>query len=306
MLCQANSTCLRCCAVIAAVSAAAALLGCSEELTPRAHYEIPFSVYGVLSPQLDTQSVRVYAVEDFPTLASPEPLDVVVTSTDMITDEQRIWAQTVLREPNGQYEYLFKAPFRAAYGHRYRIEVRRSSDSAVSFAEVRVPPPVQVRLVGPDSLTLQVRLEGKGIRALKPEVEYVLQAAGAAAAPILSYKVSYQTKERQVTGGWQININLGSDRYQLQSLYNHDAPAFTGTICHAIALRNLKLHVLVGDSAWNPPGGVFDPDILSEPGTLQNVQNGFGFIGGGYRIDVPLRPSRQAVEEACFFYDFIF
>ena len=160
MLCQANSTCLRCCAVIAAVSATAVLVGCSEELTPREHYEIPFSVYGVLSPQLDTQSVRVYAVEDFPTLASPEPLDVVVASTDLMTGETLTWTQTVTQEPNGQYEYLFHAPFRAEHNHRYRLEVIRPADEAMSFAEVRIPPPVTVSLVDRDDPNPQVRIEG--------------------------------------------------------------------------------------------------------------------------------------------------
>lgn len=60
------------------------LMGCNENLAPRQPYdEVPLSIYGVLSPDLDTQSVRIYPLEDFSTLGSSEPLDLNVTSTDL-------------------------------------------------------------------------------------------------------------------------------------------------------------------------------------------------------------------------------
>ena len=94
-----------------------------------------------------------------------------------------------------------------------------------------------------------------------------------------------------------------TNRYRMQGWYSADTGSRLGAACHVLALRELNLHVIVGDTAWSPPDGDFDFDILAQPGTLQNVQNGFGFIGGGYRVKQPLYPSRKAVEEACFFYD---
>jgi len=70
--------------------------------------------------------------------------------------------------------------------------------------------------------------------------------------------------------------------------------------CPQLVLRALDLRVLIGDQMWDPPGGTFDPNILSQPKTMTNVENGFGFIGAGYRVVAPLFPSREAVEYACF------
>lgn len=69
-----------------------------------------------------------------------------------------------------------------------------------------------------------------------------------------------------------------------------------------VFLKGLELHATVGDTAWNPAGGYFDPNILSQPGRLSNVENGFGFVGGGYSLNAPLNPSRESVESACFRY----
>jgi len=135
--------------------ASTGLFGCEENLAPREHFETPFSLYGVLSPDLDTQSIRLYPLEAFPTLGSPERLDV----------------------------------------------------------------------------------EGEDIRTLKPAFEY---AVSKPRCPRLHYNISYQEKERRVEQGWQVNLNL--------------------------------------------------------------VENGFGFIGGGYRVTKSLFPSREAVEYACFVY----
>ena len=42
----------------------------------------------------------------------------------------------------------------------------------------------------------------------------------------------------------------------------------------------LVLQVSVLDANWDPPQGVFDPEILAQPGVLSNVKNGFGTWGG--------------------------
>ncbi len=283
----------------------AGLIGCTEELTPRDHFEQPFSVFGVLSPDLDTQSVRVYPLENFPTLGTAEALeDIVVTSTDRETGEHRTWQGSVVVEENGQHEFLFEAPFRAAYDRRYLVEVQRRSDGARSFAEVRIPPRATVRIAGEARGKLDVRIEGDGIQALTPEVEYFVRAVNFEVEPGILIPIAYRLayKRQQVEGGGQVKIDMVADRWRLQGLYYADTHAMLGVRCRALAVLDMSIHALVGDSVWNPPDGVFDPNVLARPGTLQNVQNGFGFIGGGYRIHEQLRPSREVVEEACLYY----
>lgn len=103
----------RCIVIVLLFAVIAIIVGCEENLAPPEHFDELFTMYGVLSPDLDTQSVRVYPMEDIPTLGSPEPLDVDLTSTDLTTGQRRTWRDTVLAEPDGAHEYVFWSPFRA-------------------------------------------------------------------------------------------------------------------------------------------------------------------------------------------------
>jgi len=289
--------------------AAVGLIGCEENLAPREPYDaLPFSVYGVLSPDLDTQSVRLYLPEDFPTLGSPEPLDVDVISTDLHTGEWRTWHDSVLVEPNGQHEYVFWEPFQAEFGHVYRVEVVRRSDGVMSYADVRIPPPVTVRIDDQGDPLLEVFIEGEDFRALKPEAEYAVRGAGSGeddpspSFPILSYTFPYEGHERRVAQGWRVTFNMIADFDALRFLYVADGGSIPAWYCFDLELLGLEVHMLVGDAVWDPPGGVFEAHLLAQPQTLSNVENGFGFIGGGYRITKPLFPSQEAVESACFVY----
>jgi len=287
--------------IVTLLMVAISLFGCEENLAPRAHYDaVPFTVYGVLSPDLDTQSVRLYVPEDFPTLGSPEPLDVDVTSTDLYTGERRAWRDTVLVDPNGQHEHVFWSPFRAAFGHAYRVEVVRRADGARSVAEVRIPEPVTVRIVNEGDPLVEVLIEGENIRALKPEAEYDVDIGD---CQIVRNRFSYQGRERRVEDGWRFTLNLVVDNRNI--LWDCvGITQFLPTPCppYYHRLRALNLHVLIGDAVWDPPDGVFDPHLLSQPQALSNVENGFGFIGAGYRIVAPLRPSEEALALACFIY----
>ena len=61
-----------------------------EDLAVREPFEnVPFTVYGVLSPDLDTQAVRIHVPEEFPTLGMSEGLDADVSSTDLETSIRR-------------------------------------------------------------------------------------------------------------------------------------------------------------------------------------------------------------------------
>lgn len=259
-------------------------------------------MYGVLSPDLTVQSIRVYPHEDFPTLGSPLPLDVDVRSIDLETDERVIWQDSIIVEPNGQNEHVFWAPFRAEFGHRYRVEVIRRKDGARSFADVSVPDSVTVSIVDDsDASAVQVQIEGGGSRVLKPEVVYVLPNVRSG-CEVLSNRFSYEGKERAVEDGWRFNINMVVDRRSI--FFGCDGQTiFPPPYCPPyMGLSSLELHLLIGDPAWDPPGGIFDPDILSEPHTMTNVVNGFGFVGAGYRVVVDVFPAREAVEHACFEY----
>lgn len=277
--------------------------GCQENVVSRDHFDTPFSIYGVISPQLDTQSVRVYPLEDFPTLGSPAPPDANVSSTDLETGEQVPWRDSVHVDPNGQHEYIYWALFRAEYGHRYQIDVLRRSDGARSFAEVRVPEPVTVRIIDDtDASRMQVLIEGEGIRALSPEVTYIFSGTSEGCEPLVD-QFSYEGYEQPVDNGWIVPVNMVSDRFDL--LFNcGGVTVFPRNFCppYYIGLKWIELDMIIGDHSWDPPAGVFDPNVVSHPTTMTNVENGFGIVAAGFRVTAKLFPSEAALQHACFTY----
>ena len=285
------------------------LLGCNEDLRLRDDFPQPFTLYGVLSPDLDTQSVRLYPLDDFPLLHPTESLDISFFSTDLTTGERLVWQDTLLIEPNGQHDLVFWAPFRAEFDHLYRVEAVRQNDGAMSSAEVKIPSPVSVSIVELDSpnineVFIKVFIEGDNIRVLKPELVYTVKGSDSqfGLGDVLSITRRYHKAEQPFEMGWEFTFNMYLDRYRVQGEYNVLLPAFLGIRCQVLDLRKLDLHLIVGNSDWDPPEGDLDPNLLSHQNALTNVENGLGFIGGGYRIVESLRPSREAVEKACFTY----
>lgn len=286
------------------------VFGCEEDLNLRADHPEPFTLYGVISPDLDTQAVRVYPIENFSQLALNLPHGITFTSTDLDTGERIIWQDTILTQPSGQQDLAFWSPFRAEFGHRYRVEARRASDGAASFAETHIPAPVTVRIteLGSPSISevfLRITVAGEGFRALKPEIAYRIRYT---ALPhlIYTYRLSHQGTEFPVEEGWAFDFNFYLDRYNVQGMYNVDLLK-RGILpncirCSIIDLLDMDLHLVVGNADWDPPFGRFDANLLSHQDALTNVENGLGFVGGGYRIAEDLRPSRKAVEDACFTY----
>lgn len=272
------------------------LIGCEEDLASHSDTSKPFTMYGVLSPDLDTQSVHVYVPEKFPTLGSSAELDVEVFSTDLESGERRTWTDSLIVQTNGQHEHVFWAPFRAEFDREYRIEAVRSSNGARSYADVRIPPPVTVRIKEETAPLLQVFVEGEDVRVLQPEFEYIVGSPQRSAGEF-SITVDYSAREQQVEEGWKVVANMIVDYEEIRFIVRAD-----NRCRQVLALDTLKLHALVGDVAWDPPGGIFDANVLAVPDRMANVENGFGFIGGGYRIAELLFPSREAVESACFVY----
>jgi hypothetical protein len=101
-----------------------------------------------------------------------------------------------------------------------------------------------------------------------------------------------------------VNIDLDLHYFPMAGYYHHD----TGInfdkkfpFSNGLALMGMELRVLIGNESWIPPGGEFDPNVLVQPGTLRNVQNGLGFVGAGYNQDFALYPSQQSLDDTWFF-----
>ncbi len=266
------------------------LRACEEDVVAIVGTDLPFSMFGILTPQADTQWVRVFPIEGRLEPAPPGALDARVTSFDLFISETRVWSDSLIQEEDGQYAHVYWSPFPTPYGRVYRLEVERS-DGAASRATVAVPaeailelPPQAVQ--APSFFPVLVRGDVPNLNRI--EVNYRFRFRTGVEIDTREVLVSYDGKEERTEGGWLIQLTPRADLLQIQRILEErvDVDPEVG-----LKLTRLTIRLIVASAEWDPPGGVFDADVLVQPGTLSNVENGFGFLGAGYRLSgtwVPL------------------
>ncbi|ARA93711.1 hypothetical protein AWN76_011415 [Rhodothermaceae bacterium RA] len=283
-------------ALIAAL-AAPIWTGCDDRITAVVGTDRAFTLYGVLTPEADTQWVRVFPIQ--PTLApgSPDPLQARVTSADLSTGETRVWTGTTLTDPRGRVGYFYWAPFRVRYGHTYRLSVEQP-EGAGSHVTVPVPPRteiVQHSLSTRSSVILTLAVPGAP-RLNRLELTYRIKF-GLGEGTELTVPVAYGDRLVQRDGAWLIPIDLTADYVHIRDLLRTTLrfdPSF------GVVLQYLSVRFMVTNAAWDPPGGTFDPDVLVQPEMMSNVENGFGFVGAGYRLSRSWLPDSAATVRAGF------
>jgi len=277
--------------------------GCETSVDPVGGTEAAFSLYGALQPRADTQWVRVYPVTERLEPTPPESLAAVVTSVERERGRPVQWRDSLIQEDDGRYAHVFWTPTRVEYGHTYQIDVAGENGQSAQV-EVPVPQAAVLALQEPQAeaapVRVPVRVTRNVPRLINVEVEYYLQydrsenVAGPE-APAIRLSVSYNEAPRPVEEGWIVPINLSEDYVTLRDrlvgldLWN---PAV------GMVLRNMTLRLEVVNAAWNPPGEDFEPNSLVEPGTMSNVDGGFGFVGAGYILRKRWTPSIDVLERA--------
>ena len=259
------------------------LSACEEDVVAVLETDLPFSMFGVLTPQADTQWVRVFPIEGRLEPAPPGPLDAQFTSTDLLTGQTQAWRDSLIQEENGQFAHVFWSSFVALFGRAYRLEVVRS-DGAVSQVEVAVPGPATLVLPARTERApaiLPVFVQGNVPNLIRIEVTYRYRFRTPAGIDIGTATVTYDGKQRRVEGGWAIALTPASDLRDIQRLLEQNILIDTAI---GLKLAKLTIRLIVANAEWVPPGGIFDTDVLVQPGTLSNVENGFGFVGAGYRL----------------------
>ena len=278
--------------------------GCDSDVNAVLGTDRIFTLYGVITPQADTQKVLVFPIEGVLRPAQAEPLDARFTSTDLQSGEKRVWRDSLKQEDNGQYTHIFWAPFRAEYGRTYRLEVERS-DGAMVRVDAAVPPFAElVEQETPDIFPVitPILVDGDVPRLLKVEVSYFFRFRDPAAPTPESRRVviPYADWIERVAGGWLIPINLSRDFASIRRQLLLDG-TFDRTF--GIRLDQIALRLIAANEEWNPPEGVFEAEVLVQPGTLTNVEDGFGFVGAGYRLQRSWLPLPEVIEGAGFTTD---
>lgn len=270
---------LRLCAVFMVL---AVLAGCDEGIEPTSGAEFPFALFGQFDADADTQAVRVVAIAGTIDALDPDSIDARVTSTHQQSGAVRVWSDSLVRYGDGTRGHVFFAPFEVDYDGTYSLRAERSDGEAATVT-VTVPP-----LTTLDSL----RREG----AVGP-VHYVI---GVEDAPRLTgvratytfvgdlptvQVVRHTDLVERTDTGWEVAIPFEDDVREILSRSQ----------AGDVGLLAFEVSVYVSNEEWNvdAAGGAFDPEVLVQPGTLSNVENGFGFFGAGYRLRLPLRPFTQ-------------
>ena len=265
------------------VIASLSLIGCEEDVVAITGIDSPFTIYGVLSPESDTQQVALYAIEDLLQPIQPEPLDAILTSMNLDTDSSHQWGLSFLQDSVGRYTHLYSSAFQAQYDNTYRIEIARS-DGEVTMVEVRVPPLTELVLPPPlinMPTVFPIFVEGDAPKLIQIEITYRVKYDLGGNIIEQSYRVFYDGVEQRTINGWTISVNVQQDMRDLKSFLVDNGLALPGTSLKPV---ELAVNLIVANAEWDPPGGVFDRDVLVQPGLLSNVDNGFGFLGAGYRL----------------------
>ena len=271
------------------------LTACEEDVTA-VRTERPFAAYGLFSPLYAKQEIYIFPVEERLRPLPPEPLDARVTTTDLVTGETIVWRDSIIAAADEGAAHLFWAPLRAAYDRAYLLEIERS-DGARSTVEVAVPeaadfvigeayvdergwPETPVMVDRPVPLLLHV------------EVVYDVRW-GPRDSQRREFTLGYGAHSSE--GGWTIDVNHHLDYRRLQ---NRVGSMFDPA--YGLYVYDVRVRLLIASADWDPPGGAFDAEALAQPDVLRNVENGFGFVGAGYRRAVTWVPPVEVLVEAGF------
>ncbi len=270
------------------------LSACEEGVDAVLESDQPFTLYGFFNPRSDTQAVRIFPIE--PTLRPipDDELDAVVKSRDLVTGETIIWGDSLVAFEDSSLGHVAFAPFRVEYGHTYRFEVSRS-DGAMSYAEIPVPGLVQTVRLEPFTRRFPNRINAAPYlpvgwvgqaRLIQLEVVYEFEVLNVGRNIV---SISYDGAQVQTGDGWVVEIDMARDQEYIRTEMLRTG--FMQGEDSLIELNYMFMSAMVINGDWNPPGGTFDPEVLVEPGAWTNVENGFGFVGGGYVEQIDMFPT---------------
>ena len=266
--------------------------GCEESVNPVLGTDRAYTLYGFFNPRSDTQAVRLFPVEGRLERTRPEPLDADVSSTDLQMGRKDVWQDSVVQYESGRFGHVYWSEFRAEFEHRYRLEAVRS-DGATTQVEVTVPPLSEPVLLPPTVAPRFVFYPVFWPRAPRTNNIRVRYHTNCGA---FTYDYGLESQE-QVDGGTVVSVRVSDDARDIFQTILIDP---TCSI-QKLRVEEIELIVLVTNAEWIPPTGVYDPELLVEPGTFSNIENGFGFVGAGYPASIRWEPSDSALLVAGFF-----
>ncbi len=272
--------------------------GCEEGVNPVLETDEVFSMYGFLNPREDLQAIRVYSIDGVLEPAIDQPLDASVTSINRGTGESIVWRDSIVTFFNERIGHIFYARFRPDHDTPYTLTVT-NSDGDGSTVDFSVPPEGQAEIKDVFSAlrTVVVRLTWSDApRIINTRVTYAVKIPFPDRSDTTTVRVVLKSgrAEENADGTWTVTI-LPSDDIGAIFTALQVQPGRT-----PIILDEIEVNPFVVSEEWESPIGVFDSELLVQPGTFSNVTNGFGFVSGGYYDSFIFELDDEAVLNAGF------
>ena len=249
---------------------------CEDTIDPFVEEDRFFTVFGFLDTASDEQFVRVVPLRRILSPSGDIDIDARVSSLEMESGRTVDWADSLIQFADGSFGHVFHASFRPVPGWTYRLTIERSdgkkagAQTTIPLAEIaQVNPPI----VAVANVTQKVLWQNIDFTPFRIEVWYRFINA-APNQPFLNAVLTYTDNKFgvQKPEGWEVLVRLTEDREDVTRALGISPDA-------RLSLLGIGMRLTMSDAQWRPPGGVFDREVLVQPGTFSNVENGFGFLG---------------------------
>lgn len=264
--------------------------GCEDSVSPSVGEERPFTLFGYLDPTSSTQLIRVIPIVENITDIDLVAVDAQVRTIDQESGDIIVWQQVPTQFSDSTEGIIYSANFTPDYERTYRLEVESSSGD-MATAQTTVPKQVNISLLTTSTLFRPgIFIEGELPNLVQAGILYeaialqpAISSQSSITVPVL---VSYRGEQDRSDGGWEIRANLRNDFEEVRQAM--DGVCLTTPY---ITIRSAEFRAFVGDENWIPPGDAadFDRQVLVQPGTFSNINNGLGFWGSGYNVAFSLR-----------------
>ena len=273
-----------------AVAVAVSLAGCQDtSFDPFQNDDRYYSVYGFIDLLEETHALRVIPISrQQPLIESPTSpqahIDAKVFTTEDFSGETIEWRHSLERLTDGTYGHIFRADFFVASRATYTLRIERS-DGAVTTAVTTIPeilePPILER--GPLRFSADSVMITQEIHAPRLPSPWSIQARYGFTGGFVDGQrvlVPYgRSGEQSAGGGWRLMLDVSKDRPLVQRAIEAEINDGQIGINDPVVLTSMGVQYRILDENWNPPGGIFDAELLSQPGAISNVEGGYGFFG---------------------------
>ncbi len=270
------------------VSSPLLLAACEDTVDPILDSDRQFTLWGTLDMNRTEQYLRIIPIRPTLDRTSRTRVDADVRSIDLETGENVQWEDSVVTFADGNVGHIFHAHLRVRPTHTYRIEARSPDSELVTSAETTIPPIPNAEIfeevvsesVSPSGIQIagSQELVWRDVDAAPYAIEQWYRFLEFGNLGFIDFQMPYvapsqYTKSRRTLS---FRLDLKRDRDTLD----------THLSLPQLRLVGLGMTITILDDGFVPPGGEFDPEILVQPGTLSNVENGFGLIGSIGRFSI--------------------